>query len=273
MGIITNIIKGVLGKLPIIKQSANRDLNWWNYKILKHQNNHTLKKIRISNFDFYYIRAYEFLHTYKDIFGKEIYKFDTANTEPVIIDCGSNIGQSILYFKLLYPRSRIIGFEPDSQNFQILEKNMVSNGFKDVQMENAAVWIKNGEISFTNAGSEASHIIEEKSENKAQVRCVRLVEILSDYDQIDFLKIDIEGAEYEVLKDCTPYLSRINNIFLEYHGYSNETKKISNIFRILTEKGFSTYVENAANNLKHPFINKTLNNFYDVQLNIYCYRN
>src|SRR6516164_4426665 len=49
---------------------------------------------------------------YKDEFIQQIYHFESSSTNPLIIDGGSNIGMSILYFKRLYPNARIVGFEP-----------------------------------------------------------------------------------------------------------------------------------------------------------------
>lgn len=57
---------------------------------------------------------------YKDIFIKRIYHFEAQRPDPLILDCGSNIGMSILYFKHVYPKARIIGFEPDPAIYPML---------------------------------------------------------------------------------------------------------------------------------------------------------
>jgi hypothetical protein len=59
---------------------------------------------------------------YKDIFIHRIYHFEAQRPDPLILDCGSNIGMSILYFKHIYPRARVIGFEPDPAIFPYLER-------------------------------------------------------------------------------------------------------------------------------------------------------
>src|SRR5437762_3374640 len=59
------------------------------------------------------INAGAFYMQYKDEFIRRIYHFDAQTSDPLIIDGGSNIGVSILYFKKTYPRARIVGFEPD----------------------------------------------------------------------------------------------------------------------------------------------------------------
>ena len=62
----------------------------------------------------------------KDIFVQRIYHFESRRANPLILDCGSNIGLSLLYFASTYPQSRIIAFEPDPTIFPCLQENMSS---------------------------------------------------------------------------------------------------------------------------------------------------
>ena len=75
-------------------------------------------------FDFK-VTAYDY-HTlnylFKEIFLSNEYYFDTSKSDPKIIDCGANIGMSILFFKKLYPTSSIIAFEPNPYAFQSIRK-------------------------------------------------------------------------------------------------------------------------------------------------------
>jgi hypothetical protein len=75
-----------------------------------------------------------------------------------------------------------------------------------------------------------------------------------------------------VIRDCAGDLRKVQNLFLEYHGKTNETRKLIEIFEILEKAGFAIYVQNAADNLQYPFVNKTTDTIYDVQLNLYCYK-
>src|SRR5262249_62206976 len=61
------------------------------------------------------VDAESFLSIYDQIFVREIYRFESSDDAPFIIDGGANIGASVLYFKKLYPKSRIIAFEPDPE--------------------------------------------------------------------------------------------------------------------------------------------------------------
>ena len=62
---------------------------------------------------FEYHHGHSFCVTYKELFEKKIYKFVPTSDTPLIIDCGANMGLSLLFFSKRYPTARIIAFEPD----------------------------------------------------------------------------------------------------------------------------------------------------------------
>jgi FkbM family methyltransferase len=270
---VTNIIKGISRRLTSNQRENKYRLGWIQEKILKHQEDKQEKKMEIAGLKLNYIRPYEVLHTYKDIFENEIYKFSASSDRPLIIDCGSNIGISVLYYKKLYPGSTVIAYEPDKKNFQLLSKNISDNNLQQVRLHEAAVWVENGEISFASNAAEGSSITMANEErNVVIVPAVRLADILNKYEKIDFLKLDIEGAEDKVVADCGSLLSRIENLFLEYHGTIHETEKLTIILKTLRDCGFSIYLNNAANHLHTPFYEKKSAARHDVQLNLFCYK-
>lgn len=267
-----NILKGFIGKLPLHRQLlSNKKISWLNEKILKHQEDRQVKSITLGKFRVYYRRPYELLHTYTEIFSKGIYQFETLEEQPLIIDCGSNIGMSVLNFKTQYPKAKIIAFEPDTNNYELLKQNVTINRLENVELNKAAIWIETGKISFEANATEASHI-SEKNEGAQKVDSQRLADLLSSVSVVHFLKIDIEGAEWQVVRDCAGELHKVQNLFLEYHGKADDTQKLKDIIEILQRAGFAIYVQNAADNLHYPFINKTTDTIYDVQLNLYCYK-
>jgi FkbM family methyltransferase len=265
----TNIVKGVFRPRKR-KKSEFRQIGWVREKILKHQDDQTIKKLQTGNFTISFKRPYELLHSYTEIFSNELYRFQSQRDIPLIIDCGSNIGLSVLFFKAIYPASKIIAFEPDPNNFLLLQENVKQNHLQSIELNKAAVWTKDGEISFESNETEASHISDSPSSNR--VAAVRLRRIMEQYPKIDFLKIDIEGAEWEVMQDVKELLSRVDNLFLEYHGKAHHTNKLNDLISILNTAGFKVYVRNAADNLDRPFIQKETATIYDVQLNLFCYR-
>ena len=84
---------------------------------------YTEEIIEFLNYKFKVPDCLSFIHQFKDIFVEEIYNFTSENNFPVIIDCGANIGTSCIYYKKIYPDSKIYAFEADSKIFDILKEN------------------------------------------------------------------------------------------------------------------------------------------------------
>ena len=86
------------------------------------------------------------------------------------------------------------------------------------------------------------------------------------------MKIDIEGAEYEVLKDIKDKLHLIDNMFLEYHGSFNQNIQLNELLQMIVASGFKYYIKEAATVYPTPFYRNHTSETYDVQLNIFCFR-
>lgn len=210
---------------------------------------------------------------YDELFVEEMYNFVAKKTNPYIIDCGANLGMSIIYFKEKYPDAKIIAFEADEQIFSFLQKNVESFKYKDIELFNKAVWNKDDILSFLVEGG-AGGRLEEKTQTGGiykDVPCISLRNYLID-KKVDFLKIDIEGAEYEVLKDCEDLLSNVENLFIEYHSMPNIPQNLHQILTIVQKAGFKYHIKEAYTT-KYPFIERKLNFGMDLQLNIFCYKN
>ena len=124
---IDNIIKGIKGKYSKENNKSLYGISLLYEKYLKHLPN---KKYHNYKFNKKYLIKFQnpqaFLFSMIEIFKENIYFFEANNEKPLIIDCGSYIGTSILFFKIHYPDSRIISFEPDEENFKILSDNILS---------------------------------------------------------------------------------------------------------------------------------------------------
>ena len=266
-----NILRGIMGRVKAKRPKGNfPKLSWFMEKLLKHQEDKKAKQLQIGTIHLAYKRPYEVLHTYQELFEDEIYKFPSKTSEPYIIDCGAHIGMSVIYFKKLYPRSRILVFEPDAENFKLLQRNIELNHLSGIELRQSAVWINNGAISFHSRGGQGSQIATEEKENAVTIKAERLADILKE-GHVDFLKIDIEGAEMDVINDCEPYLHNVDQLFVEYHGKADEGAKLATLM-VLLQKQFSIYLKPAADNLQHPFVQRKTSHSFDVQLNIFCYR-
>jgi FkbM family methyltransferase len=183
---------------------------------------------------------------YKDLFINRIYHFEAQRVDPLILDCGSNIGISILYFRHVYPQARIIGLEPDPAIFPYLQENIARNGLKDVRLVHAALAGRKGMFTFYSDGKYGSCLASHAPRNipedwtKYEVPCVRLRDYLTE--RVDFLKMNIEGAEWEVLADSGDQLRQVREMVIEYHHLPGLPRTLHNILELLNRQGFEYLV-------------------------------
>ncbi|WP_181881509.1 FkbM family methyltransferase [Helicobacter sp. MIT 99-5507] len=225
------------------------------------------KNIKFRDLIFDIPDSLSFIYQIKEIFGDEIYKFKSKNKEPLIIDCGANVGVSVLYFKKLYENCKIYAFEADKKIFQYLEQNIKNNNANNIELHNKAIWIDDNGIYFASDGADGGHI-ELDSKNTQKIDSVALKNILLKHSYIDFLKIDIEGAENEVLLDCKDSLNNIQNIFIEYHQRHDKPQNLGEIINILDKANFRIYLENITK-YKSPFLIESKTCEFELQINIF----
>lgn len=219
---------------------------------------------------------HEFLHAIKEIFVDELYLFKPKTQQPYIIDCGGYIGLSALFFKMYYPESKVLVFEPDAKNFAIAKENVDSwHTLKDITLVNKAIWKDNAGIEFVQTNDMSSTILK-NADNHSNTSVVRVeTQRLKDllHTKVDFLKMDIEGAEYEVLTDAADSLQNVDHFFLEFHGFYDKMYELNTIFSILEKNKFKWYIKEANNVYPRPFSDKSRNAQYDLQLNIFAFKN
>lgn len=212
-----------------------------------------------------------FYALYKDYFVNEKYKFVCKTQTPLIIDGGANIGVSCRYWKFLYPEAEVIAFEPDETNFGLLQKNM--EGFTSFQAEKKALWSSHGTLPFNAVGGEGGHVSKANPDVQTKMQTVvptyRLRDLLGK--KVDLLKLDIEGAELEVLQDCQDQLKNVERIFVEHHSFLGQTQKIGKFFGILENAGFRTNIRVDLQS-KQPFLERITFNNKDCWLNVYAFR-
>jgi len=270
--IISKIISDAGNRLKLItnRNLKKAGLTTLKVRYLKYSTNKTPAQYNLNGQLINYINGPELLYSLKEIFIDEIYKIRFDKADPYIIDCGANIGLSIVYFKQNFPESKIDAFEADESNFRLLQRN-VSN-LPGVSIFNKAVWKDNTEISFASTGTLSSKIVTDpKDDSSKKIEAIRLRDYLNK--PIDLLKLDIEGAEYEVLRDCSEKLSIVKNLFIEYHGKFENSGELTEIFGLLNKIGFTYYIKEASDNHPTPFYRDKGPRQYDVQLNIFCFKN
>jgi len=272
---ISKLFHGVLKRIKgvFISENKRAGLTWVREKYLKHAPEGKIRSYKYRGHKIYYNNPPEFLKTLQEIFINEIYKMDIP-VGSIIIDCGANIGLSTIYFKQICPTAEIIAFEPDKTNYELFVKNIDSFKLEKVTAKKEAVWIQNTELTFSQDGNMGSKIDLEKSNSKiTMVKAVRLSDLLDK--KIFFLKMDIEGAEYAVLKDISTKLNNVQTLFVEYHGKFSQSNELTEIFNIIQKAGFNYYIRQAADNHVYPLMAGGMMSDipYDVQLNIFCFKN
>ncbi len=269
----SNITSGISKRLSAQINSPYKKagLNWFKIKYLKHLPYHKPGTFNLKGTKVHFINGPEVLHSLVEIFVEDIYNIEFKTPKPYILDCGANMGLATIYLKKRYPEAVILAFEPDENNFSLLQKNINQHQWKNIELRKEAVWKDDCTLKFKCDGTLGSKISDNnESGTEIEVKAIRLKHLLNQ--PVDFLKMDIEGAEYEVIKDCAENLHNIKNLFIEFHGHFNKMHELNTIFDIVTKAGFSYYIKEAAPVYHTPFNRNPTPMSYDLQLNIFCFR-
>jgi FkbM family methyltransferase len=182
---------------------------------------------------------------FREVFSRQPYFFKSDKEAPVIFDCGANIGMASLYFKWLYPKSRIQSFEPDPHTYALLQKNIQRNQL-DVETHNCALWNQDTEIDFFTDRTNPGGLLMSTDASRARGEPIKVpARRLSGFihDTVDFLKLDVEGAEHQVLSDLaqTGKLAKIRQMVIEYHHRIGQQKSCLAQFLGELERGGFEY--------------------------------
>jgi FkbM family methyltransferase len=111
----------------------------------------------ILGWDIEYIQSESLLAFLDYCLFRRFNDFIADKENPVILDCGANIGYTVLNYKRHYPNSEIMAFEPDPPCLPILRRNLARNG-AHVRVIGSAVWTNNGVVDWLSSGSDGSRI-------------------------------------------------------------------------------------------------------------------
>jgi len=216
------------------------------------------------------VDAASFLFIYGEVFEEQIYRFKAKTERPRIIDGGANIGLSVIYFKQLYPGSRITAFEPDGSVFEALKENLAAFGYDDVECVRKALWSSETTLDFLHEGADGGRVPQAGDMGSiSPVPAVSLRQYLTE--PVDLLKLDVEGAETEVLKDCADLLRNVEYLFVEYHSFVNRPQGLNTIIDIMAGAGFRLHIHPPLTS-PQPFYERRTHFGMDMQLNIFGFR-
>jgi FkbM family methyltransferase len=169
-----------------------------------------------------------------------------------ILDLGSNIGYSTLYFRSRYPDSQIFAFDPVDEVNKYFLMNMKANNIKNIKKFDVAlsdhegdsvIYIEPNRLNMNSLDPKFQCTVEQK------VSLRKLTNIINEerIENIDILKIDVEGAEGAILHDLisAQYLSRVKNILVEIRkdNYSYIEQLDTDFNRISISKVVNPYDE------------------------------
>lgn len=252
-----------------VKRPSCWRVNWSLFRVSV-MRRHTEGTVSIAGRKFYFPDSASFLFMYQEIFDKQIYSFSSSAKAPYIIDAGANIGLATVFFKHLYPKARILAFEPDTKITSFLKKNIQSLKLKDVEVIEKGLWDTEGTLSFLSDGSDGGRMADTGAQESIKVPVTRLRNFLTQ--KVDLLKIDIEGSEGRVLEDSKDLLENVQNLFVEYHSFSDQPQELSRILAIISKAGFRFYIESVGVTSKKPFIEQPDRLGIDLQLNIFAFK-
>jgi len=148
-----------------------------------------------------------------ELIKKEIKKGD------IVLDIGANIGYfTLLFAKLVGKEGKVFAFEPDPDNFSLLEKNVKLNGYQNVILIRGAVSSETGKIRlYLSEENKADNRIYNSGDSRRsiEVEAIRLDDYFESYEgEIDFIKMDIQGAEAKAIQGMPLLLQKNRSIKL-----------------------------------------------------------
>lgn len=207
-----------------------------------------MKSKQVGKWKISYVNEEELDEMLGELYQKKYYNWHTDKVKPVIFDVGALIGETVLYFKDQYPNAKIIAFEPSPRSFALLKLNVKQNNLTNVRLVKAAVAKKNGRMKFytsksaKNPWGRGDSLKKGHFNNDAKSKVVIVATVrLSDYikTRVDLLKLDVEGAETEVIRDIEPRLKWVNQIIMEFHASNyNPENNFRSIVDVLERNGY-----------------------------------
>jgi methyltransferase, FkbM family len=224
----------------------------------------------VNNWLFSIPDSLSFISGFHEIFVEENYAFNCASSAPYIIDLGANIGLSVLYFKMLFPEAEICALESDSAIYSHLVRNVHGNGYNDVTLINKAAWHEDSILKFMKEGADGGKIVAEPDSSSVEVEAMD-VSSLIEGRRVDLLKIDIEGAEVDVLAHCRNLLGNVQHVFVEFHSTEHAPQRLSILLDIFESNGFRYHIH-SVHQTRRPFLGSATLSGYDMLLNIFAWK-
>jgi FkbM family methyltransferase len=207
-----------------------------------------------------------FLSAWDDIFVNRSYEIPApAGRSLRLVDAGANVGLAAVFWKWRYGNFRYLGFEPDPAIAACCRENLRAWEI-DGEVVEAAVAGREGEIGFQSDGADGGHTVAAGASLRVPAR------VLSGFlrEEVDLLKIDIEGAEGEVLREIESSLPHVRALFVEWHSRPGQPGMGAAVAQLETA-GFDCYLQIGAGP-RQPFLAREPVNNFVQQVHLYAVR-
>jgi FkbM family methyltransferase len=156
----------------------------------------------------------------EQVFLDREYHLEPVHPVEYVVDLGSNIGVTAMYWAQRYPRAKLVLVEPDPDNFKLLRKNTAA--FRDrCLLLQAAVSNQRGQASFFRSSREYNHSMIRMDDcvSEIQVRALTVSDVIdaAGFPRVDLLKMDIEGGEELVMPTIRQWKHIPRSLIAEVH--------------------------------------------------------
>lgn len=182
--------------------------------------------------------------TFTEVLVKKDYKLPFKYDPKTILDAGGNIGLTALFFANEFPQASIVTVEPDQKNFELLKKNTAP--YKNIIPLNKGVWHHQAFLNVIDLGKGANSFIVEETPAPGieSIEAISIAEIMQQqgWQQIDLLKIDIEGTEKNIFENNAElWLPHTKVLFVESHDRMKKGCSAA-IFKAVSNYNFSCFI-------------------------------
>jgi len=158
--------------------------------------------------------------TFRQVFMNIRYEINLPEAPKTIIDGGSNVGYASVFYAKKYPNAQILAIEPDSSNFEMIEKNTFE--YSNINKIKSAIWGKSTWLKISNPDAEkwAIEVEETTPDNEHAFQAYSIADLISKmgWKSVDLLKLDIEGSEMSVFeKGFEEWLPKVKLLIIELH--------------------------------------------------------
>lgn len=172
-------------------------------------------------------------------------KYGALNEGDIVFDIGTYAGtQTIFFSEKVGQTGKVFAFEPDQNSFKSLKRNIELNSVNNVTALELGLYDFDGKIFFTQGGSMGSQIIESSVKNidLPSINVAKIETIVKKYaiEKVDFVKMDIEGAELNVLKSSVDFINKFKPRFIIEPHFIKGVLNLKEIEAFFAENNYLT---------------------------------